>query len=286
MGQYLVFGIAEGAFLLVATLGFALVSRVHGFLNIAHAELMSIGALLTWWLAAQQGWNFVGAAGLAILVTAIAGLVIGRFVYEPMLHRGGEIMLIVSVGVVYLVHGVIEGAVRPGIKSVPLPDPATWHVGVVRINAYQVLIFVLALLCLGGLHLWLTRTRTGKSVRAIAANRELAEIRGINVRKATRLVWLVSAGLAGLAGVMLGMVGTLTTDLAFQQILLILSVSIVAGLGSIYGVAFAAFTIAIAMNLATSVVPGGYRLAVAFLAIIIVLIFRPQGLFGQRIRTA
>lgn len=286
MLQYVVFGLIDGAFLLLATLGFALVSRVHKFLNIAHAELMSVAALLSWGLSAVAGLPFLLAAAIAVVVVSGLGLLIGRVVYEPMLSRGPEVLLIVSVGVVYLIHGVTEGIISPGIKSFDIPQLATWHLGGIRLTFYQLAVVALAACCFVGLHLFLSRTSAGSAIRAIADNRELAEVRGIDVRRATRHVWLVASGLAAVAGVGLGVLGTLTTDIAFEQILLILSVAILAGIGNIYGVAVAAFALGLAMDLSTMVIPSGYRAAVAFLVIIIVLIVRPQGLFGRRVRTA
>lgn len=286
MVQYVVFGVVDGAFLLLATLGFALVSRVHKFLNIAHAELMSVAALLSWGLSAVAGLPFLLAAAIAIVVVAGLGLLVGRTVYEPILSRGPEVLLIVSVGVVYLIHGVTEGIVSPGTKSYDIPRLGGLEVAGIRVTYYQLMIVALAACCFIGLHLFLSRTSAGSAIRAIADDRELAEVRGIDVRRATRYVWLVASALAAVAGVSLGVLGTLTTDIAFEQILLILSVAILAGLGSIYGVAVAAFVLGLAMDLSTMVIPSGYRAAVAFLVIIIVLIVRPQGLFGRRVRTA
>ncbi|KRE38976.1 hypothetical protein ASG73_00995 [Janibacter sp. Soil728] len=286
MLSYLWFGVVSGAFLLIATLGFALTSRVNKFLNIAHAEYMAVGALMTYYLSVEVGLNFIIAAVVSIAAVGCLGWFIGRTVFESMLARGPEILLILSVGVVYLLQGITEIVVSPGTKSYALPRLDSWKVAGVNVTPYQVAIVALAGLAFLALHLFLSRTQAGASVRAIADNRELAEIRGINVRRATRDVWIIASALAALGGVCLGMMGTLTTDLAFAQILLILAVSILAGLGSVYGVAIAAFTIGIAMDLSTLIVPSGYRTAVAFLIIIAVLLFRPQGLFGKKVRVA
>ncbi len=285
MLQYLWFGLVTGSFLLIATLGFALTSRANKFLNIAHAEYISVAALVTYALG-TTGMPFLLAALLAIVGVALLGLLVGRIVYEPMLARGPEILLIVSVGVVYLLHGVIEMAVSPGTKAFDLPRFSNWTVGDLSFNPYHVLIVVLAAVAFAGLHLFLSRTSAGVAIRAISDNRGLAEIRGINVRSATRNVWMIAAALAALGGVCLGLLGTLTTDIAFEQILLVLAVSILAGLGSVYGVAVAALVLGITMDLSTMVVPSGYRTGVAFLLIILVLLFRPQGLFGKKTRVA
>lgn len=286
MLNYLWFGLVSGSFLLIATLGFALTSRVNNFLNIAHAEYMAVGGLTTWALTAQAGVPFLAAAILGIAAAGLLGLLVGRFVYEPMLAKGSEILLIISVGIVYALQGMTEFFVSPGTKSFTLPALDAWELGPLTVTPYEVLIVGLAGLTFLALHLFLSKTASGAAIRAIANNRELAEIRGINVRKATREVWLIASGLAGLAGVCLGMMGTLTTDLAFAQILLILAVSILAGLGQIYGVAVAALILGLTMDLSTMAIPSGWRTGVAFIIIIAVLVFRPQGLFGKKARVA
>ena len=285
MLQYIWFGVVSGAFLLAATIGFALVSRVNKFLNIAHAEYMSIGALLTYELS-SAGVPFLVAAPISVVGVAGLGLLVGRIVYEPMLTRGPEILLIVSVGVVYLIHGTLEVFVAPGTKTYDIPRLANWKIGSLDVGPYEVLVLAVAAACFAGLYLFLSKTSVGTSIRAISDNRDLAEIRGINLPLATRYVWLLSSGLAATAGILLGVIGTLTTDLAFEQILLILAVSILAGLGSVYGVAIAAIVIGVAMDVSTMFIPSGYRTAVAFLVIIVVLMFRPQGLFGKVSRVA
>jgi neutral amino acid transport system permease protein len=282
MAQYVAFGVVTGGFLLLATLGFALVARVEKFLNIAHAQFISVGALVTWWLSAEIGLPFLLAAAGAVGVTAMIGLATARLVYEPMLAQGPAIMLITSVGVVFLFQGTIEAIVSPGIRSYELPKIQSWDFGAFKMHPYHLCVVAVGLLSMLALHGFLTRTKVGTSIRAITDNRELAEIRGVDVRRATRYVWLVASGLAGMAGVALGVLGTITTRLAFDQILLILSVAILAGLGSIYGVAAAAFALGIAMDVAVQWIPAGYRTAVAFATIILVLLVRPQGLAGVK----
>ncbi len=280
MAQYIVFGITTGGFLLLATLGFALVSRVEKFLNIAHAELISIGALATWYFQ-DLGLHFVLAALAAVVVVSLIGLLVARLVYDPILNRGPAILLITSVGVVFVLHGVVEAIVSPGFRTLTLPQVDNWDLGPVRVNPYQLAVLAAGLLSLLGLHLFMTQTAIGTSVRALADNRDLANARGVDVRRATRYVWLLASALAGLAGVALGVTGTLTTDIGFEQILLILTVSIVAGLGSIYAVAIAAFLIGLVMDVSVQWIPAGYRTSLAFAAVIVVLLFRPEGIAGE-----
>lgn len=279
--QTIVFGIVSASYLVVATLGFALVSRVDKFLNIAHAEFISMGAFITWELNSNSGWPLPAAGLVAILAISLLALVVSRLVYWPIRRAGPVVLLISSVGVVYLLHGATETIVKPGAYTLNLGSQRLMSVaGLFKISGYQVLTIAIAAVSIGGLYLLLSRTRLGLRLRALASDESLAMGRSIDVKRNSAAMWLIAGGLAGLAGVLLGIQGAITTDLAFGQILLILSVSILAGLGSIYGVVVAALIIGIATQLSTLVIPAGYQETIAFAAVIITLAIRPEGLSG------
>ena len=283
--QTLVFGVVSGCYLLVATMGFALVSRTEKFLNIAHAELISAAAFITWFLSVQQGWPLALAGVAAMASAAVLGVIMGRIVYWPIRRSGHVVMLITSVGVVYILHGALETLIDPGVYTLNIRGEAVLDVGGIRLGAYDAFIIVAAAASVAAIHLLLTRTSMGLRLRARASDEALAAARGVDVRQVSLQVWVIAGALAGLAGVLLGLRGALTTDIAFDQILLILSVSILAGLGSLYGVVAAALALGIAMELSTLVIPAGYRTAVAFALVIVVLLIRPEGISGESVRT-
>lgn len=279
--QGIVFGLATGSFLLLATLGFALARRIEGFLNVAHAELMSIGAFTTWYLNAELGWPFWLSAVAAVVVTSFAGLLIARIFFEPIRHLSPDILLITSIGVLFILHGVIEATVGLGIRVYAIPLSGLIEVGGVKITIYKLGVIGVAVLASLGLALFLNRTRTGMGIRAIAINRELAASRGVDTRAASRANWLIVSALAGMAGVALGVLGTLNSDLAFAQILVIIAVAILAGLGSLYSVIAAALIVGVTQDVAVTLfLPGGYKPMIAFGVVILVLIFRPSGISG------
>jgi branched-chain amino acid transport system permease protein len=282
--QTFVFGLVTGAYLLVATLGFALVSRVVKFLNIAHAELISAGAFITYLLNARAGWSVILAALVAVAAVALLAVVVARLVYWPIRRASPVVLLITSVGVVYMIHGAIAAVVKPGTYTYRIPAEDAIDFGAFTISNYDLVILGVAAASVVALHLLLTRTTLGLRLQALASDESLAAGRGIEVGRSTMHVWLLAGGLAGVAGVLLGLRGALNTDIAFGQILLILSVSILAGLGSIYGVVAAALLLGVAMDMSTLVIPAGYRDAIAFLVIILVLIVRPEGLSGAALR--
>jgi branched-chain amino acid transport system permease protein len=275
--QTLVFGLVTSSYLIVATLGFALVSQVEKFLNIAHAEFITLGAFVTYVLT-TKGWNIVLAGAGAVMAVAVVALIASRLVYSPIRRAGETTLLITSVGVMYLLQGAVETSVEPGVHAYEIPDEKSIEVFSLRLGYYDIAILLLAVVGVLLVHVVLTRTSIGLQWKALASDKELAAARGVNVNAASRVLWILSGALAGLAGVLLGLQGTITTDVAFEQILLILSVSILAGVGSIYGVVFAALILGIAMDMSTLVIPAGYREAVAFAVVLVVLVFRPNGL--------
>lgn len=280
--QFFVSGVVTGCFLILATIGFSLTRRVEGFLNIAHAELLGVSAFTTWWLNAELDAHVIVAAVVAIAVTALVGLVIARVVYDPIRTRGPAVLLITSTGVAFVLGGIMDGLIGTGIRTLQIGLAQRYEVLGIRITSHQLLMVLLAAATSVSLAVFLNRTRTGLAIRAMSANPSLAASRGVNLNATSRATWLLSSSLAGIAGVMLAVVATLTTDLAFAQILQILAVAILAGLGSLYAVIVSGLLVGIAMDVSAFWIPAGYRPLVAFAVVIVVLVFRPAGLAGTR----
>jgi neutral amino acid transport system permease protein len=282
--QYVLSGIVTGAFLILATIGFSFTRRVEGFLNIAHAELLGVSAFTTWALTNLAGVHILLSAVLAIVFTSLVGLLIGRIVYDPIRKLGPSVLLITSVGVAYVIGGVVDAVVGTGIRSLDIPLAESYRFWGLRITSYQLVVVVFAALAATSLAFFLNKTPMGLAIRAISANPELAASRGIDVKSTSRVTWLISSGLAGLSGVMLAVIATLSTDIAFHQILQILAVAILAGLGSLYTVVIAGLIVGVAMDVSVFWIPAGYRPLIAFSLVILVLMLRPEGLAGRKSR--
>lgn len=280
--QFLLTGIATGSFLILATIGFSFTRRVEGFLNIAHAELLGVSAFTTWGLNVLLGWNIIPAAIAAIIFTAFVGLIIGRVVYDPIRRMGPAVLLISSVGVSYAIGGTVDALVGTGVRSLDIPLATSYHFWGLRITNYQILVIIFAAVATISLALFLNKTKTGMAIRAMSVNPSLAASRGIDVKKTSRATRLISSGLAGLAGVMLAVIATLTTDIAFHQILQILAVAILAGLGSLYAVVISGLIVGVGMDVSVFWISAGYRPLIAFAMVILVLLFRPEGLAGRK----
>jgi neutral amino acid transport system permease protein len=283
MNQFLqltVLGVAQAAFLLLAALGFWLTRRVEGFLNIAHAQYLSIAAFVTYYLN-ERGFHFALAAVIGIGVTVLVGLAVGKIVFERIRPFGPAVSLITSVGVVYLLAGVIEALVGTGSFLVRLPRLDPIGMGPVLITSYQGMVVAVAAAVTVATATFLQYTHLGTAIRITALDRNLGASRGVDVDRASNATWMISAGLAGIAGVVLAVLGALTTVKGFEQILIILAVALLAGIGSITAVAVSALLIGIAREVSLLWLPSGFRDIIAFGIVIVVLILLPHGLSGQ-----
>lgn len=281
--QHITYGIVTGSILLLATIGFSMIYTIKGFFNVAHGELLTVGAYLTYLFYVIMGWNFIFSAILAIILTVIIGLLVGKTLYEPMEKYGPVVLLFTTVGVSFAIHGITEIIAGPIIRSYRMfPTKAIRVAGIPLVGKREVLIVVIAVLSIFFLHFLLTRTRIGKAFRAMASNTNLAMVRGINTTKITNFVWIYASAMAGLAGIMLAMITAISTDLGWEQILVIMAAAILGGLGSIYGVMVGAILLGLAMDIGVIILPSAYRPTIAFAVIIIMLIIKPNGIFGGK----
>ena len=280
--QYAIFGLVTGSILLLGSVGFAMVRWSENWLNIAHGQFVALGAYLGYMFYMVLKLNLILSCVLAIVLTMILGWAFNEILFKPIRAHGGLYLLFTSVGLSYVIHGTIEAGFGTGPKAFLVSAPAQISVaGNPLISTLEIIIIATAAVCAVGLHLFLTRSRMGTAVRAMSSDYHLAGIRGINTSTVSSVVWLLGAALAGLAGVLLGIYGTVYTDMGWALILLILSATVLGGLGSIYGVMVGSILIGLGMDLSVIFINPAYRSAVPFVVIMIVLVFRPQGILGS-----
>ena len=280
--QYVVYGLLLGCALLLATVGFSMIRKIEGFLNVAHGQMLTIGAYIAYALNAGLGWNIFPAAIVAVLVTAVIGYGLAYVVFFPLKTRPALIITISSVGSSYVFHGLIEFIFGPQVKQFRVPAMRAYMVNGMSLAAPDQIAMVIAAASTAlFLHLFLTKTEMGKAVRAMASNFDLARIRGINTPRLRAIVWLIASGLGGLSGVMVGLISKLTPDMGWEYIMLVFIVAILGGLGNIYGAMLAAMFIGLATQMSVMIIPAQYSQVVAFALVILVLLVRPQGIFKE-----
>lgn len=301
MIQNLVDGVLTGSYISLGAIGLTLVMHILRFANFSHAELLSLGAYaalafdalvsgLAPFLAEKLAplsltWALLIAIPISMILTGISALLIDRFVFRRVREKGQELsMVFASFGVALIVRNVIGliFGLSPELYSNDIAFALVLSLDpLILVKPDQVFVLVAALVLMLILHLVLSRTTFGYALRAVAENPSLAQVNGVNLSRTIMYVWLIGGSLAAVAGIFYGLSHQLIPVMGRDLVLPIFAATIVGGIGSVYGAVLGGFIVGIAANLALVVLPSGYTPSVPFLLIIVVLMLRPHGLFGE-----
>jgi branched-chain amino acid transport system permease protein/neutral amino acid transport system permease protein len=251
------------------------------FANFANGDLMTIGAYLGWTLV-QAALPFWLSLPLACVGTVAVAVLIDRLVFLRLRRQAPVILLISSFGialilrsVVQLIWGSDQLVYRQGIQQ-------PWNFGGLTIKPDQIVIVLGAVVLVIALHLFLKYTKTGKAMRAMADNIDLAKVSGINTERVVLWTWVLGAVMACAAGMFLGLDTQINPTMGWRVLLPIFAAAILGGIGSPYGAIAGGLIIGLASELSTLVISPAYKSAVAFAILVGMLIVRPEGLFGGR----
>ncbi|MDN5748238.1 MAG: carboxypeptidase regulatory-like domain-containing protein [Pseudonocardia sp.] len=287
LAQLTVSGIKYGAIIAIAAIGLSLIFGATGLINFAHGELVTIGAVTAFFLNAAAfgpGMGLIPAALIAIVVGAIVGGALELGLWKPLRIRGtGRIQLfIISIGLSLFLRHII--LVIFGSRPRPYADYVIQQVmifGPVAITPRDLVITVLSLVVLVAVGLMLLRTRVGKAIRAVADDRDLAEASGVDVSRVILYVWVLGGALAALGGILFGLSEIVAWDMGFRLLLLMFAAVILGGLGSPFGAMAGGLLVGLVAQLSTAYFPVELQNAWALGVLILVLLVRPQGIFGR-----
>lgn len=287
IAQLLVEGIKFGAIIAITSVGLSLVFGTTRLINFAHGEFVTIGAVVAFFASTGAPLPLVLGAVVAVAFAAALAGGLELSVWRPMRRRSTGLiqMFIVAIGLSLLLRHivlVVFGSRRRQYDEYAL-QPA-WDLGLVRITPRDLVITLLAFLVMVLVAVMLQRTRIGKAMRAVNDNRDLAEASGIDVERVVMVVWLLGGGLAGLGGVFFGLTQAIYPEMGFTLLLLMFAGVILGGLGSAYGAMLGSLVIGVISQLSTLWFPASLQFMWALLAMILVLLFRPQGILGRRER--
>ncbi len=282
--QSLVNGLIQGGFFSLFAVGLVLIFGVMGVVNFAHGELVMVGAYTIWLLHAQNGLAYVPAVGVAIVVVTSIGLCMERFLFRP--TRNDPLAgLICSIGVLFIlqVAATLVGGEGPS-KQVPPPFHGTWVVSdYLRIPYQRLISLLVSALALSLLWCFLTRSKLGWALRAVALDREAAALQGININRISMIAIAVGAALAGLAGALIAPLTNINPHMGHNVIITAFIVTIVGGVGSLSGAVLAAILYALCHTFITVYFGGTVATICGLLLMVVVLIVKPTGLMGARV---
>ena len=287
LAQLLVNGVITGSILALAAVGATLIFGIQRIANFAHGDFLTIGAYAAFFVNVVLGQNLLLAALGATGAVALFGVAAHFGLFRPLRGRGTVAIALVSVGLGLLIRNVIFIVAGSQIRQFNVNQSEVITVGVLRLSPGQAVAVAVAVVVAPLVALFLARTRLGKQMRAVADNRDLASVSGIDVERIGVSVWILAGGLAGLAGVMLGLSqGVFDPNMGLGPLFLIFTAVVLGGIGSAYGALVAGLALGLAMELSTwDALFGGldskYKPVLAFVVLILLLLYRPQGLFGQ-----
>jgi len=298
--QQLVFGLALGTVYGLIALGYTMVYGVLLMINFAHGEIFMIGAYVGWGvltalLNAQVGglhpaWVVPLLLLHAMLVAGLLGVCLERFAYRPLYLRGATRLgpLISAVGAsIFLQNAVMvtQGA-RMKVYMTSLLFPRGWRIQVAgaSISALVIVMIMVAGLMMWGLHELVQRTTLGRSIRAVAEDRETAAIMGVNVRRVIAVTFFLGSALGGAAGVLVGLYYTqIDFYMGYSAGLKAFTAAVLGGIGNIKGAMLGGLVLGLVESLAVTFGNPAYKDVVAFIILILTLVFRPTGILGENV---
>jgi branched-chain amino acid transport system permease protein len=280
--QLILNGLMAGTILAIPAIGLTAIFAVLRFTNFALASHITIGAFAGFVANAGFGLPIIPALAVAFVAAGLVGWLSDEFVLKPLRGAGFITTAIGSIALTIALENLIRFGFGNQMRGYDLPLRRDWVVSGLRISPQQAENLVIAIAAMALLFAFLSLTRTGKAMRAVADNPMLAAIKGINADMVARLVSFIAMGLAGLGGMLIGLDTTIDPLVGFKMILSVFAAAVVGGLGSIPGAVVGALVVGVGEELSLLVLTPAYRTAVGFIAILVVLTFRPRGILGQR----
>ncbi len=282
-------GVVFGLILAVAAIGLSLIFGTTKLVNFAHGEMVTLGAVVAWFLSSSSVRLPVILAGLlAVVVGALAGVLNEVGLWRPLRRRrtGQFQVLVISIGLSIVARQALRiwfGAGDKRFRQYSV-QRTSWELGPFRVTPLDVALVVICVAILVAVALMLQRTRIGKALRAVADNPDLASSSGIDVRRVIVFVWALGGALAAGGGVLQGVATRVDYLMGFQLLLLMFAAVILGGLGTAYGAMVGGLVVGLATELSTLWISPELKTVAALLVLILVLLVRPEGILGSKER--
>jgi len=279
-------GLNFGLLLGLAAIGLSLVFGTTGLSNFSHGEMVTVGAVAAL-LLTLAGVPVFLALPLAVVAGGVLGWSMDAGLFRPMRRRGVGIVqvMIVTIGFSLALRYIIQYNIGGSTEFLPPLSSSRITFGPVSLGVNDVVSMAISLVVLMVFAWWLMKTKTGKATRAISDNSSLAAASGIDVERVIRIVWVVAGMLAALAGVLWAYFRPgLRWDMGTQILLFIFSAAILGGLGTAFGALVGAIIVGVLIETSAMILPPDLKYVGALVVMIVVLLFRPQGILGQKER--
>jgi branched-chain amino acid transport system permease protein len=294
--QTIVNGLTTGCLYALIALGYSMVYGVLKLLNFAHGDLYMVGAFIGYfvihWFGGPSAISIPVPLLIAIMLllagtgVGFLGVAIERFAYRPLRDAPRIAPLITALGISFVLENTVLLLFGGFTRSYSTPSFISFgtgiHVGQLNIDSVEIMIIVVSILMMIGLRLLVRRTLLGKSMRAVASDREAAEMLGIDVNRTIALTFFIGSAMAGVAGVMSGLeFNQISNTIGFLAGLKAFTAAVVGGIGSVPGAMLGGIFIGMCESFSSSYISTQYTDLIVFGILIMVMLIRPTGIFGQ-----
>jgi neutral amino acid transport system permease protein len=276
-------GLSLGAIYALGAVGLTLVYGILKLVNFAHGDFLTFGAYMAYLVNVTWELPLVFGIVFAIATTAFLGVALEKIMWGPMRSRGAGMLqlLLMAIGLAFVIRYGIQFVWGTELRQLDVNRTDTVSFLDLRIGRTQLIVVVVGFITLIATGLMLRATLLGKRMRALSDDLDLAETSGIDTSRVILYTWLFAAGLAGLAGVFAGAITQLQPELGFELLLPIFAAVVLGGIGNAFGALAAGIVLGVVIEWSTLFITPGLKLAVGFIILIIVLIIRPEGIFGR-----
>jgi neutral amino acid transport system permease protein len=276
-------GLTLGSIYALGAVGLTLVYGILKLVNFAHGDFLTFGAYMAFLANVSWGLPLAAALLFAMALTAMLGLLFERAMWGPMRQRKAGLLqlLLMAIGLAFLIRNAIQFAWGTEVRSLHVNVTASLEFLGLRIGRTELIVIAVGVAVLVAVGLLLRLTLLGKRMRALADNLDLAETAGIDTERVVLYTWLFAGGLAGLAGVLAGAITNVRPEMGFGLLLPIFAAVILGGIGDAFGALVGGLVLGVMIEWSTLFIDFRWKTAVGFAVLILVLIVRPQGIFGK-----
>jgi neutral amino acid transport system permease protein len=276
-------GLSYGAIYALGAVGLTLVYGILKLVNFAHGDFLTLGAYMAFLV--NVTWELPFAVGVlaGVVVAAAVGVAFEKVLWRPMRRRRAGMLqlLLISLGLALVLRNTIQFIWGAELRNLDVDVFSTVSFLGLRIGQTELIVMIVGITVLLAVGFLLRLTTLGKQMRALADDVDLAETAGIDTGRVITYTWILAGGLAGLAGGLIGGIATVKPDLGFELLLPIFAVVVLGGIGNAFGALSAGLILGLVIEWSTLIVDSRWKLAIGFVILILVLMIRPQGIFGR-----
>ena len=283
IAQLTINGLIAGSIYALVASGFSLIYGTNKFMHFAHGAVVAVSAYLLYALFSNFGLNFYVSILLTLILSGLLGLVVYKGIYSQLQKKKASnvILLLASIALLILFENLIQLFFGADVKTINYIKVAKGvsFLGAI-ITPLQIIIILTSIILLFGLYLFTKKTKLGRNMRAVADNRELASILGVDYNKIANYSFIIGSVLAGVAGILIGLEQNLNPTMGTILIIRGFTGAIIGGITSIPASVLGSYLLGLVENYGIWFMPSGYKDAIAFVLLFIFLLLRPNGLFG------